>query len=117
MVQQLVQQLLRVAGRGDPQAPQLPEDAIDNREHLYGLLCFVQREIARYEQIFNLAEEEALIDNSIYMLKSLRAQQQFLVQNLRRLEGVDNAASVEGEPVPAVLEANEQVVKEGYAMG
>ncbi|MEG1687771.1 MAG: hypothetical protein RR276_07800 [Angelakisella sp.] len=69
----------------------------ETRAGLCALLREVQSEIARTERAFDLAEDEALIDSTVYRLKSLAAQQQFLVQNIRRLEGV--APVKEGFPV------------------
>lgn len=86
----------------------------ETRDQLYSLLCFVQREIARTEQLFGFAEEDALIDNLIYTLKSLRSQQQYLVQNIRRLDGIgEEAPSIPQQATPD----GQGLPREGFVMG
>lgn len=108
------------------------ESLAENRNHLYGLLCQVQQEIERAEQLFSFAEDEALIDNTIYLLKSLRAQQQFLVQNIRKLDGIGaDGKAVQNTVTPGVDTAVDGITektaedsvtvkttaKEGFVMG
>lgn len=90
---------------------------LQSREQLYCLLCFVQDEITRTEQLFDFAEEDSLIDNMAYTLKSLQAQQQYLVQNIRRLDGIGVEAPASHAEEKDMTAHTGAVAKEGYVMG
>lgn len=112
----------RILGQKDDKSCAVSEEElaqIHSRKQLYGLLCWVTKEIERNEGLFDIAVEESLVDNIIYTLKSLRAQQQFLVQNLRRLEGVGETTAAAPKPVVEDEAVQNQTLtaREGYALG
>ncbi|MEG0754282.1 MAG: hypothetical protein RR461_10645 [Angelakisella sp.] len=83
----------------------------DKKENLRALAAGVREEMARTEELFNLTEDDALMDTAIYKLKSLTAYQEYLLKAIRE----DELGDTEGFIVEAAQPHNTR--EEGLAMG
>lgn len=88
----------------------LMEPADENNESLESIIGKVQKEIELAEDMFNLAEDEDLLDAATYKLKSLTIYREFLLKTLRAEQQQARIAAENNTTVALNRE-------EGYIMG
>ncbi len=75
-------------------------------------LAKVRLQLACAEDLFNCATDDAMLDTSIYQLKSLQVYYSFLMRQLRLEEG-DETEAIPLPPLEALGEAPAAPVSEG----
>jgi len=77
-------------------------------------LAQVRLQLACAEDLFNCATDDAVVDSSIYQLKSLQVYYSFLMRQLRLEEGADDGEEKLAIPTPAIPGENRAVLPELY---